>query len=47
MARSATVESERKWLDRRRSQFDPKRTVDAETMNIGAAELNGTNRDEV
>jgi hypothetical protein len=25
----------------------PKRTVDAETMNIGAAELNGTNRDEV
>jgi hypothetical protein len=25
----------------------PKRTVDADTMNIGAAELNGTNRDEV
>jgi len=24
-----------------------KRIVDAETMNIGAAELNGTNRDEV
>jgi hypothetical protein len=26
---------------------DPKRTVDADTMNIGAVELNGTNRDEV